>query len=170
MVWCLNCPPAPNAAYNTDPELLLGSVGKPAELPWSWWALDRSERSESLNSWEIKEQKLFHPKEYSLTNTLSARTYLPSLVLWRAGPEFASSSAEFSAEGSPVQVVSTSILSFAGRAPGFLECPVFCCWGAPALGHGLTLLLYMYIVLRAMPTMVLEQKCCVGGAKRLNIE
>lgn len=33
----------------SDPELLLESVGKPAELPWTLLALDRSERFECLS-------------------------------------------------------------------------------------------------------------------------
>lgn len=53
MMWCLNFPAAaPIAAYNTDPELLLESVGKPSKLPWCWWAFNRAKRYEGLKAVE----------------------------------------------------------------------------------------------------------------------
>lgn len=76
-------------------------MGKPAELPWSRLALDRSERFGCLSR-------------------------------------------------SPVQVVSMSTLPFASRAPVFLECPMFCCWGVFVLGHGLTFLLVYFCVYKAL--------------------
>lgn len=87
-MWCLNCCAAPpNAACNTDPELLLMGGGTCK----TFLGLGQSqERWRCQSSWELKEQMDFHPKEYLLTfNTLTERTYLPSLVMWRACYEFA---------------------------------------------------------------------------------
>lgn len=86
---CLNCCAAPpNAAYNTDPKLLL--VGKGGGTCKASLGLGQSQdRWRFQNSWELKEQLLFHPKEYLLTfNALTERTYQPSLVMWRAFCEF----------------------------------------------------------------------------------
>lgn len=172
---CLNCcAAAPNAAYNSDPELLLVRKGGGA-CKASLCLGQSQERWRFQSSWVLKELLVFHPKEYLLVfqhpewKELSALLGDVKSLLWICLFYHLNSALKDHLCRLP-----TSILSFAGRTPVFLECPMFCCWGASALGHGLTFLLLCIYVYKSLGHLkvVLEQNvlCVGGGKKRENIE